>query len=182
MSSRAVKNKRTGNSPTTDAPIPAPKKRQTARGKQGAAEAQAASIAQASPRKGRAGRDGVNTIDPRAPLKAIYDAFVNPVAAEMLINALTGAEYCSGLEYFWAQVFTAARDFNPDERAELFRQTLLIFAGDQDTDIGGRLGERFEEVYHTYQAYFLERVTAYSAHWVESPSGKDWLDARTLAK
>jgi hypothetical protein len=115
-------------------------------------------------------------------LKAIYEANVNPVAAEMLIKAPTEAEYCSGLINFWAQVFTAARDFNPDERAELFRQTLPIFAGDEETDIGCRLGERFEQVYHTYQAYFLERVTAYSARWVESPCGKDWLDARTLAK
>jgi hypothetical protein len=115
-------------------------------------------------------------------LEAIYDAYVNPVAAEMLINAPTEATYCTGLEYFWAQVFTAARDFNPDERAELFWQTLPPFAGVFSTEMGCRLRKRFDEVYHTYQGYFLERVTAYSDRWLESPSGKDWLDARTLAK
>jgi hypothetical protein len=162
--------------------------RQTARAKQAAAalepsdnHASAASRVKPSPRKGRAVRNGVNLIDPPAPLHAVYDAYVNPVAAETLTNAPSDAEYCVGLEYFWAQLFTACRDFNPNEHAELFRQTLPRFAGDETTKIGYKLGERFDEVFHTYQGYFLERVTAYSQRWLGSDSGKDWLEARSIA-
>jgi hypothetical protein len=162
--------------------------RRTARAKQTAAAlepsdnpAPAASRAKPSPRKGCAVREGVNLIDPRALLHAVYDVYVNPIAAEILTNAPSEAEYCVGLEYFWIQLFTACRDFNPEERAELFQQTLPRFAGDETTDIGYELGERFDEVFRTYQGYFLERVTAYSQRWLESDSGKDWVEARSIA-
>jgi hypothetical protein len=71
----------------------------------------------ASPRKGRAVRDGLNAVDPRVPSARVYGAYVNPDAADLLRQAPNEGEYYVGLEYFWAQLFMQSRNYNAEERA-----------------------------------------------------------------
>jgi hypothetical protein len=162
MSSRS---KRSGDSPYPDAAPPVVKRAKTTSGV----------------RKGRAVRDGLNAVDPRVPSARVYGAYVNPDAADLLRQARTEGGYYVGLEYFWAQLFMQSRDYNPEELEDLFRQTIPPFAGDERSKMGCQLAERFEDVFNSYQAFFLERISAYSARWLQSESGKDWAEARALA-
>ncbi|KAA8913113.1 hypothetical protein FN846DRAFT_886798 [Sphaerosporella brunnea] len=172
MTSRPAVPKRTGDSPTPDARQQATKKARTV------PRGQSKLV---SPRKGRAGRDGINSIDPRASSDACYEAYVNPDSAAILSHAVSADDYAVGLDYFWAQLFTASRDFNPDERAELFRRTLPAFAESDSSETAQKLSERFEDSFHTFQGFFLERVRAYAESWLATDSGKDWIEARTSA-
>ncbi|KAI5819803.1 hypothetical protein BZA77DRAFT_143524 [Pyronema omphalodes] len=149
----SARNKRAGDSPCSDGPsVPAKKKN-----KQPPAD------------------------DLRVPLDRLYEAYVHPESADLLRQASTEEEYCFGLEYFWAQLFLHARDYNSEERQELFQRTIPRFAGDKHSEKAIQLAEYFDEVYHTYQSFFLEKISTYSARWLLTESGKEWADARAFA-
>jgi hypothetical protein len=164
------RSKRSGDSPCPDAPS-APAKR-----------AKTNPSVPATPRKSQhAVRNGLTDIGPRVSSAQVYEAYVDSHAADLLKQAPNEGEYCVGLEYFWAQLFMQSRDYNPEEREKLFRQTMPLFAGEEGVDIESALANSFEDVFNSYQAFFLERISAYSTRWLESDCGKDWAEAREAA-
>jgi hypothetical protein len=119
------RSKRSGESPCPDAPSAA------------TGGAEAGPSVPATPGKGQhAVRSGLTDVGPRVSSAQVYEAYVDSHAADLLKQAPNEGEYCVGLEYFWAQLFMQSRDYNPEERGELFRLTMPLFAGEEGDDTG----------------------------------------------
>jgi hypothetical protein len=174
----AVKNarKRAHDSPTPDS-TSGPKKAKPAAS---SGTTRPTSTTLASPRKGRQNRDGLGTTTDRPAADQTLKVYASADAVKFLRTSKDCSDYDVRCHYFWAQPFMSARDFNPEERKNLFEGTIAAFA--YPPAISAQISQGFDDVYYTYQAYFAAKVEAYAQKWLQTPAGSSWITAREEAK
>ena len=174
----AVKNarKRAHDSPTPDS-TSGPKKAKPAAS---SGTTKPTSTTLASPRKGRQNRNGLGTTTDWPAADQTLKVYASADAVKFLCTSKDCSDYDVRCHYFWVQLFMSARDFNPEERKNLFEGTIPAFA--YPPAISAQISQGFDNVYYTYQAYFAAKVEAYAQKWLQTPAGSSWITAREEEK
>ena len=134
----------------------------------------------ASPRKGRHNCDGLGTTTDRPAADQMLKMYSSADAVKFLRTSKDCSDYDVCCHYFWVQLFMSARDFNPEERKNLFDGTIPGFA--YPPAISAQISQGFDDVYYTYQAYFAAKVESYAQKWLQTPAGSSRITAQEQAK
>ena len=91
-------------------------------------------------------------------------------------------DYECRLHHFFARAFLLARQFSLDERECLFEAAIPAFAKD-DSGTVDRLSGVFDVVYNKFLTFIRQKIRLYGDRFIKvSSAGRDWVEARLLAK
>lgn len=136
-----------------------------------------------TPRKGRENKDFADVVFPeRPPLERTVRVFTTRSMLQALRDSEDERDYGGRLHHFFARAFLLARQFSLDERQCLFDAAIPAFAKD-DSGAVERLSGVFDAVYSKFLTFIRQKIRLYGDRFIKvSPAGRDWVEARLLAK